>query len=257
MNSLLGSGPSVTGFDFDLVSADDYERFRPGYSPRAVHWLVETAGLAPGAPILDLAAGTGKLTRLLAATGLDALAVEPSKAMREKLAATVPSARVLDGTAESIPLPDSSIACVTVAQAFHHFRAEAALKEIHRVLRAGGTLALFWNVYASGDPVRVELNGIIDRYIDPESAVWAAFGAWPKAFETTQLFSPAGQRSFPHQHSLPSEHLVTVMATSSDVASLPADRRDALLEEIRALARRLAPDLEMPAETRVDLYIRT
>jgi len=247
----------VTGFDFDRVSADDYERFRPDYSPAAVDWLVEVARLPSGSPVLDLGAGTGKLTRLLVAKGTDAVAVEPSPLMRARLAETVPIARVLEGTAESIPLPDSSVDCVTVAQAFHHFRSDTALAEIHRVLRAGGSLALFWTVYADGGPSKVELDRIIDRHMDPESAVWAAFEAWPKAFERTQLFSSAGRRSFPHTHALPSEHLATVMATSSDVASLQEDRRDALLQEIRALARRLPGDLEMPAETRVDLFVRT
>jgi SAM-dependent methyltransferase len=251
-----GNGPSVTGFDFDRVSADDYERFRPDYSPAAVDWLVEAAGLASGSSVLDLGAGTGKLTRLLAAAGLEVTAVEPSPAMRAKLAQAVPTAKGLDGTAESIPLLDSSANCVTVAQAFHHFHAEAALREIHRVLRSDGVLALFWNVYASESPVKIELDRIIDRHIDPESAVWAAFGAWPRAFETTDLFTSAGQRSFPHEHVLPSKHLATVMATSSDVASLPAERRDALLEEIRALARTLPSELVRPAATRVDLYTR-
>jgi SAM-dependent methyltransferase len=246
----------VTGFDFDRVSADDYERFRPEYSPAAVAWLVEVAGLSSDISVLDLGAGTGKLTRLLVAEGLDVMAVEPSSAMRAKLAETVPIARVLDGTAESIPLPNSSVQCVTVAQAFHHFRADDALKEIHRILGSGGALALFWIVYAPEGAIKVELDRIIDRHIDPESAVWAAFGAWPKAFESTQLFSGAGQRSFPHAHALPSKYLATWMATSSDVASLPAERRDALLEEIQALASTLPQHLEMPAQTRVDLYIR-
>jgi SAM-dependent methyltransferase len=215
---------------------------------------MEMAGLSSGSPVLDLGAGTGKLTRLLVDKRLDVVAVEPSPAMRTKLSETVPLARVLAGTAESIPLPDSSIDCVTVAQAFHHFRPEDALQEIHRILRAGGVLALFWNVYAGGGPIKIELDRILDRYIHPDSAVWAAFGAWPKAFEKTQLFSSEGERSFPHLHALPSAHLATVMATSSDVASLPVEPREALLEEIRTLARRLPRDLEMPAETRVDLY---
>jgi SAM-dependent methyltransferase len=140
-------GPSTTGFDFDRVSVEDYERYRPDYAPEAVDWLLDEARLAAGARVVDLAAGTGKLTRLLVGAGCDVTAVEPSTAMRSKLAATVPSARALDGRAESIPLPDASIECVTVAQAFHHFQAGAAIPEIHRVLRPRGTLALFWNVY--------------------------------------------------------------------------------------------------------------
>jgi SAM-dependent methyltransferase len=249
-------GPSATGFDFDWVSVDDYERYRPDYAPEAVAWLVDAAGLSTGARVVDLAAGTGKLTRLLVKAGLEVIAVEPSSVMRGKLAEAVPSAGVLDGTAESVPLPHASVECVTVAQAFHHFHAELALPEIHRVLRPGGTLALFWNVYEHGETVHSALDDILDRYIDPTCAVCAAFGAWPKAFEETPLFASNGQRSFPNVHRLPSEHLATVMATSSDVASLPPERRDAFLDEVRALARTLPAQLEMSAETRVDLYVR-
>jgi ubiquinone/menaquinone biosynthesis C-methylase UbiE len=249
-------GPSTTGFDFDWVSVEDYERYRPDYAAEAVDWLLNEAKLAAGARVVDLAAGTGKLTRLLVGAGCKVTAVEPSTAMRSKLAETVPSARALDGRAESIPLPDASVECVTVAQAFHHFQTGAALPEIHRVLRPRGTLALFWNVYEKNGGVQGELDRIIDRYIDPTCAVHAAFGAWPRAFEETRHFEPAGQRSFPTVHRLPSEHLATVMATSSDVASLPAELRDALLGEIRALARTLPELIEMAAQTRVDLYIR-
>lgn len=256
MASEKARGPSATGFDFDVVDVDAYQRYRPDYAPESVAWLVEVAGLSAGAHVLDVAAGTGKLTGLLVAAGLEVVAMEPSRAMRGKLAELLPGVRVRDGTAEAIDLPASSADAVTVGHAFHHFHADTALAEIHRVLRPGGTLALFWNVYAKGGPIKVELDRIIDRHIDPESAVWAAFGAWPKAFETTQLFSSAGQRTFPHIHVLPSKHLATLMATSSDVASLPAERRDALLEEIRAMALRLPPHLEMRSETRVDLYTR-
>ncbi|HEV8421182.1 MAG TPA: class I SAM-dependent methyltransferase [Actinomycetota bacterium] len=250
-------GPSSTGFDFDVIDVDAYERYRPDYSPLAVTWLVEAARLSADAPVLDLAAGTGKLTRLLVAAGLQVVAVEPSRAMRTKLAELLPGVRVLDGTAEAIALPASAVGAITVGQAFHHFHPDRALAEIHRVLWPGGTLALFWNVYRQGDSIRSALDAMIDRYVDPDSAVCAAFGAWPKAFEATDLFSSAGQRSFPHRHTLPSEHLATVMATSSDVASLPAARRDAPLEEIRSLAETLPVEVEMPAETRVDLYLRT
>jgi len=134
--------------------------------PEAVDWLVEEAGLSSGSRVLDLGAGTGNLTRVLVAKGLDVVAVEPSAAMRAKITGAAPTARVLDGTAESIPLLDSSVDCVTVAHAFHHFRADAALPEIHRVLRMGDSLALFWNVYAAGGPIKVELDRILHRHID-------------------------------------------------------------------------------------------
>jgi SAM-dependent methyltransferase len=123
-------------------AAGDYEAARPSYPPEAVALLERELGVGPGARVCDLAAGTGKLTRLLASTGADVVAVEPVPGMRDQLLATTPGVEVLDGTAEAIPLPDGSVDVVTVAQAFHWFRFDEALAEIARVLRPGGTLLL-------------------------------------------------------------------------------------------------------------------
>ncbi|MDX6663873.1 MAG: hypothetical protein QOG68_79 [Solirubrobacteraceae bacterium] len=122
--------------------AEVYERGRPGYAPAVVGALSAELGLAPGARVLDLAAGTGKLTRALVGGGLDVVAVEPLAELRAVLEATVGAERVVEGVAEAIPLPDASVDAVTVADAFHWFDAEPALAEIGRVLRPGGGLAL-------------------------------------------------------------------------------------------------------------------
>lgn len=126
-------------------AAADYERARPGYPPDAVEALRRHLGVGPGRRVLDLAAGTGKLTRLLVGTGADVVAVEPVEGMREELARAVPDVEVLDGTAEAIPLPAGSVDAVTVGQAFHWFRADEALAEIRRVLRPGGGVAILFN----------------------------------------------------------------------------------------------------------------
>src|SRR4051795_2938010 len=103
------------------VVAEQYESGRPDYPPSAVGAMAAELGLQPGSRVLDLAAGTGKLTRALVAFGLDVVAVEPQSALREVLAVGIGSERVLDGAAEEIPLPDQSVAAVTVADAFHWF----------------------------------------------------------------------------------------------------------------------------------------
>jgi SAM-dependent methyltransferase len=122
-------------------AADVYERSRPDYPAAAVDWLLpEGAG-----KVLDLGAGTGKLTRSLLERGLDVIAVEPAEEMRATLAAALPEARALAGTAEAIPLPDSSVDAITVAQAWHWVDPAVALPEAARVLRPGGTLGLIWN----------------------------------------------------------------------------------------------------------------
>jgi SAM-dependent methyltransferase len=122
--------------------ADAYERGRPEYTPAVAETIATELSAATGARILDLAAGTGKLTRALIEAGLDVIAVEPQARLREILISSVGAERVLDGTAEQIPLPDASVAAVTVADAFHWFDQAAALREIRRVLVSGGGLAV-------------------------------------------------------------------------------------------------------------------
>jgi ubiquinone/menaquinone biosynthesis C-methylase UbiE len=143
-------------------AAGDYERARPSYPAEAIELLRRHAGVGPGARVCDLAAGTGKLTRLLAGTGADVVAVEPVPGMRAELAATSPEVELLDGTAESIPLPDGSVDAVTVAQAFHWFDFDAALAEIRRVLRPGGALALLFNQRDERTPWVDRWNAVIE-----------------------------------------------------------------------------------------------
>src|SRR5688500_13886027 len=116
--------------------ADEYDSARPGYPDDAVAWLVGRRR----ASVLDLGAGTGKLTRSLVAAGHDVIAVDPSEPMLDRLVAASPQVRAATGTAEAIPLPDDSVDVVTVAQAFHWFEPARALSEIARVLRPSGNL---------------------------------------------------------------------------------------------------------------------
>jgi SAM-dependent methyltransferase len=136
--------PFVTGFSFDEVDADDYERLRPDYSAAAVAWLVTAATLARDGRVADVAAGTGKLTRVLAPADVAVTAVEPSAAMRTVLR-SVTRVPVIAAVAEALPFADGTLACVCVAQAFHHLNSARALPELHRVLAPGGHLALLWN----------------------------------------------------------------------------------------------------------------
>ena len=147
--------------------------------------------------MVDLAAGTGKLTRPLLATGAEVVAVEPVAEMRAALPA---GARAVDGTAEEMPLNTGSADAVAVAQAFHWFDGDAALAEIHRVLRPGGALALVWNRRRMDDP----LNQAIEELIAPYRVRTSSFHtrAWRVAFEDTKLFGPLEGRVFPNEQSL-------------------------------------------------------
>jgi ubiquinone/menaquinone biosynthesis C-methylase UbiE len=142
-----GAEPGVTGAarerqrsSFDAAAAE-YERARPGYPDAAVDWIVP----AGARQVADVGAGTGKLTRALLARGLEVTAVEPLEGMRETLAAQLPEARAVAGSAEALPLADDSLDLVTFAQSWHWVDEEPALAEAARVLRPGGTLACIWN----------------------------------------------------------------------------------------------------------------
>ena len=122
--------------------AETYERSRPSYPAEAVAWLVEHLAIGPGRTVVDLAAGTGKLTGLLVTTGARLVAVEPVEEMHRVLRRVVPGIPVVAGTAEALPFRPSSLDAVCVAQAFHWFDADRAFAELARVLRPGGTLAV-------------------------------------------------------------------------------------------------------------------
>jgi SAM-dependent methyltransferase len=124
--------------------AADYAEHRPGYPAEAVRWALEPV-LAARPRVLDLAAGTGKLTAVIAALGVEVVAVEPDDAMRAELSARLPAVEALAGTAEDIPLPDGSVDAVLAGQAMHWFDHKRSMPELGRVLRPGGVLAGIWN----------------------------------------------------------------------------------------------------------------
>ena len=134
----------VGGFEGSQTVAA-YERGRPDYAPGTVPLVVERLRLAPGARVLDLAAGTGRLARPLLAAGMDVVAVEPLADMRAFLAGAIGAERVLDGRAEAIPLPDRSLAAVVVGNAWHWFDGPRAVVELARVLAPGGGVAIVVN----------------------------------------------------------------------------------------------------------------
>jgi SAM-dependent methyltransferase len=186
------------------AAADVYERSRPGYPDAAVDWLLPKGART----VLDLGAGTGKLTRSLVARGLEVVAVEPLAEMRASLAAALPEVNAVAGTAEEIPLPDASVDAITVAQAWHWVDAEKATAEAARVLRPGGTLGLIWNrrderidwvrrigeVMGSGDAELIELDGI---EIGPPFGPTESFVTeWERPMDADLLVEMAASRSY-------------------------------------------------------------
>jgi SAM-dependent methyltransferase len=212
-------------------SAEAYERARPDYPAPAVDFLAARLGLGRGRTVVDLAAGTGKLTRPLLATGSDVVAVEPVAEMR---AALPPAARVLEGTAEAIPLPAESADAVTVGQAFHWFDGDAALYEIHRVLRPGGALGLIWNRRRKDDP----LNEALDELMAPHHRDAPAHrsDAWRAVFDRTTLFGPLEERLFANEQSLDADGLADRIGSVSFIAALDVAPRGEVLDAVRRLA---------------------
>ena len=215
-------------------AVDEYERARPGYPGDAVAWLVERLGIDPSRRVLDLAAGTGKLTRQLRPTGAEIVAVEPLAGMRARLEQALPGVEALAGTAEAIPLTDASVDAVTVGQGFHWFATDHALAEIHRVLRPDGRLGLIWNARDESADWVARLSDIIE----PHRGDVPRFVSrkWERAFEATELFGPLEERQFGFAQEMDAETLAARVASISFIAALSDDERARVLAEVRELA---------------------
>lgn len=235
-------------------AAEDYERGRPGYPDEAIAWLVERLGVKPSTTVLDLAAGTGKLTRELVATGAAIVAVEPVEGMRRKLDDALPDVTVLDGTAEAIPLPDASVDAVAVGQAFHWFRGEEALREIHRVLRPGGGLGLVWNLRDESVDWVARLTEIVDRHRGDVPAAYER-KEWMRPFLGTDLFTPLEEREFAFAQDLGEDDLLARVSSISFIAALAEEERERVLADVRELvathpATRGRARIELPYRTK-------
>ncbi len=215
------------------AAADVYDRSRPGYPVEAVRFVLPDGARR----VLDLGAGTGKLTEVLLDLGLDVVAVEPSESMRVMLPAR---AEVLDGDAEHLPLADASVDAVVVGQAFHWFDTGPALAEIARVLRPGGTLGLLWNTR--------------DDSVGWVRTVWETFES-ERAYQVTDApfvdapgLSNPDHGEFANSQSLDQDLLVDLVASRSSVITLPVEERVEVLQRVRTLA---------PPDEPFDLTYRT
>jgi SAM-dependent methyltransferase len=226
---------------FGAVAAA-YAEHRPGYPDAAVDWaLSPPAGTAPptrpgnGRPrLLDLAAGTGKLTSALLGRG-EVVAVEPDAEMLGELRRRFPSVDAREGSAESIPLPAVAVDAVLVGQAWHWFDAERALPEIARVLRPGGVLAALWNT----DDTEVEWVTGLHRVSDERRVPGLVNSGIPPRFVEHEAFGPEQAARFPNPVRTTAQGLLANLATHSwALLSEPADR-DATFARMRDyLARR-------------------
>ena len=205
--------------------ADEYAAVRPGYPDAAVDLLLP----AGTRDVLDLAAGTGKLTASLVARGARVVAVEPADGMRAQLAAALPDVEVRAGTAEAIPLPDASVDVVTVAQAWHWFDEPVAAAEVARVLRPGGMVGLVWNDRDDDVPWVGAYGALMNEVAGGPPP---AHGAHPTLGEA---FTDALRTDLRWEHVLTPDELVRLAGTRSYVLLLAPDERAALLDRVRTL----------------------
>jgi SAM-dependent methyltransferase len=225
---LLGSSFGAT--------ATAYAEHRPDYAQAAVRWALERA---PGPRVLDLGAGTGKLTATLVALGAEVIAVEPDPAMLTELRRALPAVRALPGSAEAVPLPEASVDAVLAGNAMHWFDMNVAGPEIARVLERDGILAGLWNVFDN----RVDWVAGLER-ISGSAAIGPrdTFSSWrdetagahlPNSGSMAQFGSPE-QAEFPHGQRRTADSLVATFATKAGMLIMPEQEREATLRRISA-----------------------
>jgi SAM-dependent methyltransferase len=235
---------------------EDYERGRPGYPAKAV----DVAGLPSTATVLDLGAGTGKLTHLLVTRFVRVVAVEPDDEMRRLLVAFCPQAQVLPGSATQIPLADASVDAVFAAECFHWFDNEQALTEIARVLRSRGTLILMWNVPAGPtEPSIAAVERLLERHWPKKADLpldlnylklhGYASGEWRLVIRQAG-FEELQEARVPNPQSIYPDGLVAFFASMGWIAELPDGERLPLLDAVRS--QLTATEYRLPWET--DVY---
>jgi SAM-dependent methyltransferase len=226
---------AATGF---AQAVDAYERGRPSYPANAIAKLAHELGLTPASTALDLAAGTGKLTRLLLAHAGRIVAVDPSRAMLAVLRKQLPEVDAHTGTAEAIPLAESSVDAVFVGEAFHWFQTDRACREIARVLSAGGGLALLWN-RARWSETELPWLPAFDALVKQHRLAAGEFPAegdrWRSALQETRLFAPLSQAEVDYVHNVDADGFLALVASWSWIANLSEHERTTVLNQVREL----------------------
>jgi ubiquinone/menaquinone biosynthesis C-methylase UbiE len=232
-----------------------YELGRPSYPDTAVEVLADQLGLRPGARVVDVAAGTGKLTRLLEKTGAEVIAVEPMPGMRAQLRHHAPSAGLVAARAEQLPLRSGIANAVTVAQAFHWFDVVAASREIRRVLRPGGHLALVTNKRHTPEEWHKDLWKVLRRYEalaprPPSTRNWRSVLDESDDFGTFDRFEVHNEQRF---DSL--EEFDARFASISFVILLAEEDRRALIRDLHDVVAGVDP-LVVPLRTEIEVAPR-
>lgn len=221
---------AARGFD---AAVDAYERTRPDYPDEVLAALEEVLDLRPGRVVVDVGAGTGKLTRRLVETGARVVAVEPVDGMRTRLREVLPDLDIRAGVAEALPLEPAEADTIVAAQAFHWFDGEAALAEWHRVLRPGGRAGLVWNVRDEATDWSSRITALIDPYAGTTPRYRT--GAWRQPFSSQRWFGPLHHRRLANPQRLTVAAVVERVSSISFIAALDEPTRSHVLAEVREL----------------------
>ena len=215
-------------------AATAYEQGRPSYPNEAIQWIKTLCQNFD--TIVDLGAGTGKFTRLLDCFGArEIIAIEPVLAMRETLKSIPLITKIVDGTAEHIPLDDHTVDMIICAQSFHWFANHRALEEFHRVLKSTGVLVLIWN---TSDHSGREWADNITKYVDsfkPNEAVRYKEMLWKSAFDSQKFFSPVLYKQFANEQRMTRYLMIQRILSTSFIAALPSERKTKLIEEVEKM----------------------
>lgn len=240
---------AAVGFD---RTGDSYERGRPEYPQEAIEFLVNNLQINNSSVVIDLGAGTGKFTKFLFPYSSHVVAVEPVEGMRNKFSSMFPDIKILNGSAEKIPLSDQSIDAVIVAQAFHWFDGPKALEEIHRVLNPKGKLGLIWNARDESMKWVSEMT----RIIDPHEGGAPRYKSmnWKKAFDSTTLFSKLNLQHFKYVQVGDVETIVDRVGSISFISALSKEDKLKVLNQVREL---VTSHLETNGSSEIKLPYRT
>jgi SAM-dependent methyltransferase len=234
-------------------TAREYELGRPLWPEELLDRVVEGVGLSADAAVLDLGAGTGKLTRALLPRFARVVAVEPDEAMREVLAEVVPGGEAFAGSGESIPLGDAEVDAVFTAEAFHWFASDESIAEIVRVLRPRGALVILWNIGLEYDDMGEEAEAVIQQVIDRggEPGIGRVLsGRWREPIERAP-FEELQETDVYRDIVNSRDEWIANMLSVSSIAHQPDEDRLAFAERMREL---IEPDRRIRRHVRTVAY---
>jgi SAM-dependent methyltransferase len=236
-----------------FAAAEHYDSYRPSYPPEAIAYLREAARITARSTVVDLAAGTGLMTRLLPPVGR-LIAVEPLPEMRQVLAARVPEAEVVMGAGEHTPLPAAVADAVVIAQAFHWFANSDAVEEIARILRPTGVLALVWNVRDSSDPFMERLYAVLAPHRQQSPGHDST--PWQRLFEAEDTpLRLTSEKTFSWQEPITLGHLKGRVLSTSYIALLDNPGQRAVMQQLETLVGSVVDEAPVLMKHRTEVHI--